>query len=344
MFRLPAEWEPQDAVQLTWPHAQTDWAPLLAQVIPLYEELVARLVRVCEVVIGAPAGEVESLRARFAAAAMPAGRVHLYPVRSDDTWARDHGPLTVVSADGPCLMDYRFNGWGGKYPGQRDDALTESLYRQGAYPGAGYRRRELVLEGGAIEVDGQGTLLTTEACLLNPNRNPGLDRSAVEAVLQADFGVSKINWLKHGALEGDDTDSHIDTLARLGPENVIVYQHCDQPGDSHYQALTAMAGELAALTDARGRPYRLVPLPWPAAKSDESGNRLPATYANFLIVNGTVLVPQYDDPRDPEALVQVEKAFPGYTVEGLHCLPLIRQHGSLHCITMQLPRGVLHAR
>jgi agmatine deiminase len=339
--RLPAEWEPQDAVQLTWPHAGTDWRDSLEEVVALYERLVALLVGVGDVLIGAPAAEVAQVRARLAGAGVPGARLHIFAVSSDDTWARDHGPITVQSSAGPCLLDYRFNGWGGKFDAELDDAITASLYRQGAYPGARLRRRALVLEGGAIESDGRGTLLTTSACLLNPNRNPALDQAEIEALLRADLGVRKVNWLRSGALEGDDTDSHIDTLARLCPGGVIAYQACDDRGDSHYPGLQAMAQELRQMRSAGGEHYRLLPLPWPAPKYDGAGRRLPATYANFLICNGSVLVPTYRDLRDTEALRRVAQAFPGYRVTGVDCLPLIQQHGSLHCITMQLPRGVL---
>lgn len=342
--RLPAEWEPQDAVQLTWPHAGTDWRGMLGEVVALYERLVALLAGTAEVLIGAPAEQVVRLRERLTGAGVPGARLHIFAVSSDDTWARDHGPITVEWGAGLCLLDYRFTGWGGKFAAELDDAITASLYRQGAYPGASLRRRELVLEGGAIECDGRGTLLTTSACLLNPNRNPALGEAEIEALLRADLGVRKVNWLCSGALEGDDTDSHIDTLARLCPGDVIAYQACDDRRDSHYPLLQAMARELREMSSADGAPYRLVPLPWPAPKYDGEGRRLPATYANFLICNGNVLVPTYRDERDAEALRQVARAFPGYRVTGVDCLPLIQQHGSLHCITMQLPRGVLSGR
>lgn len=342
--RLPAEWEPQDAVQLTWPHADSDWYYLLPEIEAVYHRLVAALCSAGQVVIAVPDGSLEAIEAGFRDAGLATENIHCYPVRSDDTWARDHGPITVLDEQGPRLLDFQFNGWGNKYPAHNDNLLTAALYRLGAYPGARLATQALVLEGGAIESDGRGTLLTTEQCLLNPNRNPALDRAAIEAALGEALGVRKINWLRHGALAGDDTDSHIDTLARLCPDTTILYQACDDPDDPHYQPLAAMARELGALSDVGGRPYRLLPLPWPGAKLDpEDGHRLPATYANFLVFNDLVLVPTYDDPNDARALAQVAEAFPGRRVEGLDCLPVIRQHGSLHCITMQLPRGVLSA-
>lgn len=340
--RLPAEWEPQDAILLTWPHAGTDWAALLEEVLPLYEHLVATLSRVGHVLVGVPAPEHHAIPPRLRSAGAVMDRVHLYPVRAEDTWARDHGPITVETPAGPCLLDFQFNGWGNKYPGALDNAITGDLYRQGAFPGAGYEWQSLVLEGGSIESDGHGTLLTTSTCLLNPNRNPGMDREQIEAALQQVLGARKVNWLHHGAIEGDDTDSHIDTLARLCPDHRIAFQACDETAYPHYDALQRMAEELGAMTDVGGTAYILVPLPWPEPRYDGDGHRLPATYANFLVFNGTVFVPTYRAAQDDKALAAVAQAFPGYRVEGVDCLPLIHQHGSLHCISMQLPRGVLN--
>ena len=200
----------------------------------------------------------------------------------------------------------------------------------------------MVLEGGAIETDGQGTLLTTEACLLNHNRNPRLDRAAIEMKLREDFGVERILWLSHGHLEGDDTDSHIDTLARFCDPQTIAYVRCDDPEDSHYPSLAAMEEQLKTLRQADGSPYRLIALPWPRPCFDpDDGHRLPATYANFLIINGAVLVPTYADAADAEALATLAEAFPGRDIVPIDCRSVIRQHGSLHCLTMQLPRGTL---
>lgn len=202
--------------------------------------------------------------------------------------------------------------------------------------------RNLVLEGGGIETDGEGTLLTTEACLLNPNRNPTLSRAEVEAQLGEDFGVDRVLWLANGHLEGDDTDSHIDTLARFCNPTTIAYVRCDDSNDPHYEALAAMEQELQAFRQRNGDPYRLIPLPWPQACFDpEDGHRLPATYANFLIINQAVLVPTYGDPADATALSALAVAFPEHTLIPIECVSVIRQHGSLHCLTMQLPQGSL---
>ena len=339
---LPAEWEEQDAVQLTWPHAGSDWAPLLGRVLPVYHQLVWLLLDTVAVVIAAPTDEVEQLRQQFSAHPM-ASSLTVYPVASNDTWARDHGPITVIRDGKPCVLDFRFNGWGNKFAADMDDRITLALAAAGAFPGAGIASIDWVLEGGAIEVDGNGSLLTTSHCLLNPNRNGVVNRDRVEAGLRDWFGISQVLWLDHGYLAGDDTDSHIDTLARFAPDNTIVYVSCDNPDDEHYPELQAMANQLINLRNIDGRPYRLLPLPWPGAKFSADGERLPATYANFLVTNGQVLVPVYDDPADQSALAVIAEAFPGRKVTAIDGLPLIEQHGSLHCITMQLPRGVLVA-
>ncbi|MAZ71198.1 agmatine deiminase family protein [Porticoccus sp.] len=341
--RLPAEWEPQDAIQLTWPHAGTDWKPILNEIIPVYETLVRLLTGAGEVIITVLPTGLNSLSKRMSQLGISADKLQLFPVETNDTWVRDYGPVTVETDHGLYLLDYQFNAWGNKHPCELDNALTSALFELGAYPGASVQKRTLVLEGGSIETDGNGTLLTTAQCLLNPNRNPSFNQTEIEQQLCKDLGVKKINWLQHGALQGDDTDSHIDTLARLCPNNVIAYQACDDITDSHYPELQLMADELQDMTSADGSSYRLIPLPWPSAKYDQTGQRLPATYANFLVFNHLVIVPTYRDTKDSEALAQLAKAFPGYQVEGVDCLPVIQQHGSLHCITMQLPKGTLNA-
>lgn len=339
--RLLAEWEPQDAVLLTWPHQHTNWDWILDDVVQLYEALATIICDYADLVIAAPAAEFDNIRASLESMDAPMEYIYLYPTSSDDTWARDHGPLTVETANGMKLLDFQFNGWGNKFKHDLDNQITRNLFDQGAFAPASIEQQDWVLEGGSIEVDGKGTLLTTSSCLLNPNRNPNLTREDIEARLRDCFGVTKINWLNHGHLAGDDTDSHIDTLARLCPNNVIIYTACDDPDDEHYIELKKMEGELQQMTDAEGNPYTLVPMPWPAAIYNDKDQRLPATYANFLIINEAVLVPIYDCLADEDALEQIAKVFPGYDVIGIPCSCLIEQGGSLHCITMQLPEGVL---
>ena len=338
---LPPEWAPQSAVQLTWPHAGSDWAPILGEVEPVFVAIAAAVARFEQLIV---ACHDEAVRTHVAellrAAKLPAGRTHLYVAPANDTWARDHGPITVLCQQEATLLDFTFNGWGGKYPHDLDNQITRSLHAQGAFGTAPLEAVDLILEGGSIEVDGQGTLLTTERCLLSPTRNPKHARTQIEARLAELLGLTRFLWLKNGYLAGDDTDSHIDTLARLCDASTIAYVACDDPADEHYVELKAMEKELQSFRTTTGQPYRLVPLPWPRAKFDDEGTRLPATYANFLIINDAVLVPTYRDPADNTALTILRDCFPGREVIGIDCLPLIYQHGSLHCVTMQIPASV----
>ncbi|MDF1556018.1 MAG: agmatine deiminase family protein [Deferrisomatales bacterium] len=337
--RLPAEWEPQDGVLLCWPHPDTDWGPRLDWVEPVFTELVRQISRFASVLLVA---RDEPLVADILhRAGVPRPRVQLYPLPSDDTWARDCGPLTVLDDGSPRLMDFTFNGWGGKYPAQRDDRLTAELHRAGAFGTTPLETPGLVLEGGSVDSDGAGTLLTTTRCLLHPGRNPQLDRAGVEAALGRWLGAERVLWLEHGELQGDDTDAHVDTLARFAPGDTIVYQGCADPADPHFGPLERMAAELAEFRNREGRAYRLLPLPWPKPRFDDDGIRLPATYANFLVVNDAVLLPTYGDPADAPAAEILADAFPGREVVAVPCAPLLEQHGSLHCLTMQIPRGVL---
>jgi agmatine deiminase len=268
-------------------------------------------------------------------------RVYVHALPTNDTWARDFGPITVFQDGAPLLLDYGFNGWGLKFRACYDNQVTARLQASGAFGNSPREVPGLVLEGGSLESDGAGTLLTTSACLLEANRNPHLDRTQLEQQLRQQLGADRVLWLEHGYLAGDDTDCHVDTLARLAPGDCIIYQSCDDPADEHFTELTAMAAELAALRTRAGLPFTLLPLPWPKACYADDGHRLPATYANFLILNGAVLVPVYNSTRDESALSVLSRAFPDRQIIAVPCRPLIEQHGSLHCITMQLPQGVL---
>ena len=268
-------------------------------------------------------------------------RVRFIPVPSDDIWARDFGPITVLEDGRPVLLDFQFNGWGGKHRAQLDNTVTPGLKDHGVFGVTPVRPIPLILEGGSIDCDGRGSLLTTSACNANPNRNGRLGAPGVGLAFQRYLGISRVLWLHHGYLAGDDTDSHVDMLARFAPHDTLLYQSCDDPADEHFPELSAMAAELRAFRTVAGQPYHLIPLPWPSARHDEEGRRLPVSYANFLVLNGAVLVPVYGDPRDSQALTVIGQAFPGRTVIGIDCSTLILQHGSLHCVTMQLPRGIL---
>lgn len=340
-LRLPAEWEPQDAVLLAWPHAGTDWAARLDAVESTCAELVAAVSRFETSIVCTPDPEIG---AHAAACVRDAGadldRVRFVEIAYDDTWLRDSGPITLRGARGQyVLLDFRFTGWGGKFEGAEDDAVVARLVQLGLFRrDAEHRRIDWALESGAIEADGNGTILSTWTCL--QQRHPDASRESIEATLRGSLSASRVCWLEHGQLEGDDTDAHVDTLARFAPDDAIVYQACSDPGDPHYDDLAAMRREIEALRTPAGRPYRTFPLPWARPIVDE-GRRLAASYANYLVVNGAVLVPSYGDIVDDAAARTIGLAHPGRQVVPVSCRPLIWQNGSLHCMTMQLPEGVL---
>jgi agmatine/peptidylarginine deiminase len=256
---------------------------------------------------------------------------------SNDTWVRDYGPLTVIAGDKVELRNFQFNAWGNKYPSDLDNAVTAGLTAAGLFGHTPCRTLEMVLEGGAVETDGQGTLLATRSSVLSANRNPAMRREEVEALLGSSLGLRRFLWLQRGYLSGDDTDGHIDTLARFADPGTILYVTA-QEGDANRTELEAMAAELRSFRQESGSPYRLIPLPPVRPQSDNEGRRLPASYANFLIINNAVLMPIYADPSDQEAIHCLERAFPRHEVIPIDCRPLIQQNGSLHCITMQFPR------
>ncbi|WP_308365496.1 MULTISPECIES: agmatine deiminase family protein [unclassified Microbulbifer] len=334
---LPPEWAPQSAVMLTWPRADGDFARHFAAVERCFVEIAATISRYQNVHINYGL-EPALLRDRLVLAGARPERLQVYQVESDDVWVRDHGPITVFRGGHPRHLDFVFNGWGGKFAAGRDNQVTRKLAEQGALA-AEVETLDFVLEGGAIEVDGAGTLLTTERCLLAPTRNPHLNKAQIEDFLKPLFGVERVLWLRHGDLLGDDTDGHIDTIARFCDAETIAYQACENRDDAHFADLQVMAAELAAFRRADDQPYKLVPLPLPAPIYDEDGGRLPAGYANFLIINGAVLVPVYGDNNDEEALARLRPCFPGREVIGIDCRALIEQYGSLHCVTMQIPSG-----
>ena len=340
---LPPEWAPQSGVMMTWPHQNSDWRNVLHEVEPVYINIARHITpREMLLINCRDQNLIDHVKACLHSANIDLNKVIFSIVDSNDTWTRDYGPLTVLKDGSPYMLDFTFNGWGGKFDAGLDNQVTRHLHRSGEFGRTPLDGVDMVLEGGSIEVDGQGNLLTTAQCLLAPTRNPELDRQEIEARLRLWFGVTNVIWLEHGHLRGDDTDSHIDTLARFCDPHTIAYVACDKPEDEHYSGLRQMETELRTCRNNDGEPYRLVPLPWPGPKFDsDDGRRLAASYANFLIINGAVLVPTYDDPADDVALQRLQPCFPDREVIGIPCLPLIRQNGSLHCITMQIPAGVL---
>ena len=327
-YRLPAEWEPQSGVMLTWPHANTDWAPMLSEVRKTYDEMSYEIrQREALLLVGAP---------------------------SNDTWARDHGFISLTpnpshvgegnnfSQTGEnLLLDFCFNGWGEKFPADLDNAINRRLYDEGSVKGEYVDHLDFVLEGGSIESDGKGTIFTTSCCLLAPHRNQPLTREQIEERLKEYLYADRVLWIDHGHLTGDDTDGHIDTLVRIAPDDTLLYIGCNDPKDEQYEELRLMEEQLRTFRTTDGKSYRLKRLPLPRPIYD-NGERLPATYANFLVINGAVLCPTYAQPDlDAEALRIIGEAFPDREIVGIDCRSLIKQHGSLHCCTMQFPEHTL---
>ena len=334
---FPAEWELQQAVMCTWPDKQTDWAKDLPLIELFYRDFVvaAATFQPIWVICRDKSHQTyieQILQNHLSADTYP---IVFLQCPFDDTWVRDYGPLTIFENDAPIWLDFRFNGWGGKFSAPHDDKIVQALQAQ-YFQHIQLKTFPVILEGGAIESDGLGTILTTP-CLFTDTRNPALSRLEIEKLLQENFGMQKLWVIENGYLAGDDTDGHIDMLARFCQPHVIAYTACDNPDDEHYESLKKMEAELEVGVTLSGDAYELIPLPIPAAIFDDENQRLPASYANFLIINGAVLMPTYDDPNDAIALARLREAMPNRQIIGIPCRTLIRQHGSLHCATMQVP-------
>lgn len=333
---LPAEWAEQEFVQLTWPHAGTDWAYMLDEVNKCFVNIAREIIKHENLlIVCTDTDEVEKLLGDA-----DLSKITFAEMQTNDTWARDHGGITVLEDGKPIIYDFTFNGWGLKFAANHDNMITRKLYGAGIFGDSGHKNCfDFILEGGSFESDGEGTLLTTAECLLSENRN-NLAEEDMDAKLKAYFGLKQVLWLNHGYLAGDDTDSHIDTLARLCDKSTIAYVKCDDMEDEHFVELKKMKKELRQFRNSEGRYYRLIPLPMADAVYDDEEERLPATYANFLIINGAVLMPTYNSAKDEIAKQQLQKAFPDREIVGINCLALIKQHGSLHCVTMQYPKFI----
>lgn len=335
---LPAEWAPQSGIQLTWPHAGTDWAHMLTEVQVCFAAIAREITQRELLLIVTP--EPEEVKKQISAT-VNMQNVRFMECETNDTWARDHGAITMLDAEGASLLDFMFNGWGLKFASDKDNLIIRQAVKVGFLNGRYVNRLGFVLEGGSIESDGLGTLLTTSECLLSPNRNGQMSRDEIEDYLCSVFHLKQVLWLDHGYLAGDDTDSHVDTLARLCSPDTIAYVQCTDTQDEHYEALHQMEEQLKTFRTLNGNPYRLLALPM-VDKIEEEGERLPATYANFLIMNDAVLYPTYRQPENDQRAKEVlQEAFPEYEIVGIDCRTLIKQHGSLHCVTMQYPAGVL---
>ncbi len=337
-IHFPAEWHPQSAIQLTWPHTETDWVDIIDEVTTFYVGLAKEILKHTKLLI--VCNNVAEVSNNFTSTELK--NITLVEIDSNDTWTRDHGAISVFIDGQPAIYDFGFNAWGLKFASNYDNQITQKLFERGVYAEKVKYHNYLnfILEGGAIESDGEGTLLTTTQCLLAPNRNEPLTKEEIEAYLKNIFGLKQVLWLHHGYLSGDDTDSHIDTLARLCDKTTIAYVQCTDQSDEHYQELKKMEQELAAFRTLDNEPYNLIALPM-AKPVYEDNYRLPATYANFLIMDAVVLMPTYNTDKDAVAKKQLQKAFPDKEIVGIDCQTLIKQHGSLHCITMQYPEGFL---
>lgn len=340
--RLPAEWEGDNAVIISWPHAGSDWAYMLPQATECYIGLAHAITRHAVLVVVAP----DTAPIRHLLADIPEGRVIYFDTPTNDTWIRDYGVITTISPDGKLILnDFGFNAWGGKFESALDNGVTSRMVAAGLLRGVYADRNGFILEGGSIESDGQGTILTTASCLLTPTRNPQYTKAQVEQVLKDTLGATNILWLNSGAMLGDDTDGHIDTIARFAPHRTILYngQGWGNSSPDQSEALGGILDELREMRDAHGQPYNIVELPIPDEIRDpDDGHPLPATYANFLIINDAVIMPTYGQPaNDLRAEMAIRVAFPSHTIERVDCRALIRQNGSLHCATMQVPQKAL---
>ena len=333
--RLPAEWEQQSFIQFTFPHKNGDWANQYENVVACFVHIIEKVAQFECVVVGCEnISDTQSLFNNHTT--FP---IHFEKIISNDSWTRDHGAITILEGDQPKLLDFTFNGWGHKFESDFDNKITFNLANT-LFKGLQIASKTFILEGGSIESDGEGVILTTEKCLLSSTRNSDMNQNQIERFLTRELGLKKILWLKHGYLIGDDTDAHIDTLARFCDVDTIAYVKCKNTKDIHFDSLKLMEEELMNFKDFSGKKYKLFALPIPDPCYDKKGNRLPATYANFILVNNGVLVPIYGVKQDQEAVNSLKKIFPRRTVIGVDCLPIIQQNGSLHCITMHYPYAV----
>ena len=335
------EWTPQEAVLMAFPNHNTDWDYILDEAQEQYRRIIdaftkesIHVVLICD--------DVEST----ALLLQNCNQELITYVKLDynDTWTRDYGPLTVIKDERLRALDFGFNGWGLKFASDKDNLVNLHLMEKHLISKSTYRNhRAVILEGGSVETDGEGTILTTSRCLCSPNRNGGLSKAEAAEMLCENLGADHILFLDYGALEGDDTDSHIDTLARLAPGNIILFTGCRDMDDPQFEELLKMRAQLTMFRNSEGEPYNLIELPLPDAIFDEDGQRLPATYANYLITDKVIFIPTYGQPANDHLAAQtIRIAFPEHKVVGVDCTTLIKQHGSLHCATMQIPVGLFN--
>ena len=342
-FHLPGEWEKQSGVLITWPHNQSDWANSLSEIEVLYINLSRAICQYEKLIIITHNHQLQDhIQSLLTLHEVNLDNVIFHLANTNDTWSRDYGPICLTQDTKVKLLDFQFNGWGEKYSSELDNKITSDLLRKQTIHANKSERINFVLEGGSIDSDGNGTVLTTSSCLLSKSRNPTYSQEDIDKFLQTTLNIKQVLWLNEGYLAGDDTDSHIDVLARFVNKNTIVYIKCENENDEHYSSSLAMENQLKTFRNCEGKPYKLIPLPFTEAKYDKENRRLAASYANFLIINGAVLVPTYKDSNDEIALKIIQNLFVDRTIIDVPFEAAIEQNGSLHCLTMQLPDGVLN--
>jgi agmatine deiminase len=336
---MPAEWEPHEGTWLAWPHEKSDW-PGKYQIIPwVYCEIVRRLARVERVHILVENEDAEvAIRRMLRRAHVDTAGVDFFRCETNRSWTRDYCPIFVCDLEGNItLSDWHFNGWAKYSNWESDDAVPEKIAHRLEWPliKPAYRGRRIVLEGGSIDVNGAGTLLTTEECLLSPvqARNPGLTREDLEAIFEEYLGITNTLWL-HNGIAGDDTHGHVDDIARFVNPSTVVAAVEQNPSEQNYEALQENLALLRGMKDQDGRQLRVVQLPMPEPVWF-AGQRLPASYANFYIANHLVLVPTFNDPQDRLALETLQELFRDREVVGIYCGDLVLGLGTLHCMTQQ---------
>ncbi len=335
MQRMPAEWERQQCVLMSFPHEDTDWADKEDE--KALKEALSPFIRIAQAIAYGQAVYIICKDKNKVASMFCSPRnLTFIEIPTNDTWIRDYGYISIKEDEKNTLLDFIFDGWGGKFEASLDNSVNSTLHKKGYMGTTPLKNIGFVLEGGSIESDGEGTILTTSQCLCHPNRNGGVSKEEIEETLKKNLGAERILWLDYGYLAGDDTDSHVDTLARFVNSHTIVYVKCDNPDDEHYEALQNMEKQLHTFRTLEGKPYTLIALPMTEPIYNTSGQRLPSTYANFLICNDALLYPTYQDKSDKIVHTIFKDLFPDKEIIPIACLKLIEQGGSLHCSTMQI--------
>ena len=331
MITMPSEWEKQQCVLMSFPHENTDWEK------DNLKDALSPFIRIAQAIAYGQAVYIICKDKQKTASLFCSPRnLTFIEIPTNDTWIRDYGYISIFENNEKKLLNFTFDGWGGKFEATLDNTVNSALHQKGYMGTTPLKSIDFVLEGGSIESDGAGTILTTSTCLCNPNRNGGLSKEEVEEKLKAYLGTQRVLWLDYGYLAGDDTDSHVDTLARFVNKETITYVKCDDIKDEHYEALQKMEVQLQNFTTIKGKPYTLVPLPMTDAIYTDNKKRLPSTYANFLICNDALIYPTYSDKHDKIAHEIFSDLFPDKEIIPINCLKLIEQGGSLHCSTMQV--------